>query len=121
MPLCLLAGDATIRFAVTAFILTWPDATTAQRREQSWTVATTLLQLDEERSSGDVFSSAPMNGAVWDRGWWRWVPKQKPMTQFVLTAREVAASKVCIKGKGCQSIGELLPGQPRDVTFEVCS
>ena len=120
MPLCLIAGDMTVRIAVASFVLAWPDPSLTDRREQSWSVSATQLQLQTEHKAGDVLSSGPVVGAVWDRGWWRWVPKRAPMTKFVLTASEAEMRTLCVAVRGCSSIPELLPGPTQDVTFKVC-
>jgi hypothetical protein len=121
MPLCLAAGALAATLAVESFTLAWTHSIEKVRWEEDWRVEDNVLVLEQARIRGTGAGMEPPEGAVLEKGVWRYRPQISPLQHLLLAqSAYVAAYELCTTD-GCRSVTELLPGLPAEAVLELTS
>lgn len=120
--LCLLAGGAVTRLAVTAFTLAWVHSIEKIPLEDDWVVEPAGLLMVESRIKGSGAGIEPGEGARLQGGWLRWHPEAPPIPELVLRRSGYPGTgdwTLCTDGT-CRPFSALLPPDADPVTLAPC-
>ena len=106
MSLCILAGGAIARLAVTAFTLAWSHSVEKTEWREEWRVTPAGLELVQAQVKGSGAGMEPGEGASLVGGWWVWRPDLPPQPELNLAASGATATgwRLCHAG-GCLDLG----------------
>lgn len=104
--LCILAAGKTITFAATAFTLSWTHSVEQTRWEEDWRITPAGIEIVEARVKGSGAGMEPPPDAVFNNGWWAYVPKIPARPEIVLAASGATGAgwSLCAAGK-CIELG----------------
>ena len=119
MSLCLLAAGKTLAVAASVFTLSWSHSVEKTRWEEDWRLTPAGLEIVEARVRGSGAGMEPPEDAVFEDGWWVYVPVLPAQERLVLAASGATGAgwSLCTPG-GCLTVGAE-PGSP--AILEACA
>ncbi|MEZ5616352.1 MAG: DUF1850 domain-containing protein [Rhodocyclaceae bacterium] len=107
MSLCIAAGALVATLAVDAFTLAWTHSIEKVRWEEDWRIEAGQLHLVEARIRGSGAGMEPPEGAVLEKGVWRYRPALAPLERLRLAHSTFARGyELCFDGR-CRPLAEL--------------
>lgn len=106
MSLCILAAGNTVTLAATAFTLSWTHSVEQTRWEEDWRITPAGIEIVEARVKGSGAGMEPPPDAVFEHGWWSYVPEIPTRPEIVLAASGATGAgwSLCAAGK-CIELG----------------
>jgi hypothetical protein len=120
--LCIAAGGAAARLAVTAFTLGWVHSIERTPIEDAWVMEGDRLRLIESRIKGSGAGIEPGEGARVEKGWIVWSPAAAPVPEIVLRRSGVPGTgdwTICT-ADACSPLGKFVPPDADPVVLRVC-
>jgi len=119
--LCLTAGAAAVRLALTTFTLAWTHTVEKLPWEEDWRVEPEGLVLLESRVRGSGAGMEPGPAARFEGGAFRSTPALPPLPELVLARTpDLPDWRLCAPD-GCRLLGELLPESEGPVVLRPCA
>jgi len=107
MSLCIAAGALVATLAVDFFTLAWTHSIEKVRWEEDWRIEAGRLHLVEARIHGSGAGMEPPEGAVLERGVWRYRPALAPVERLRLANSAYTADyELCFDGR-CRPLAEV--------------
>jgi hypothetical protein len=88
--------------------LSWTHTVEATPWEEDYAIEKGALVITEARVTRSGAGMDPPTGAIWDQGWWRYVPSLDPLPEILLANSSFADGySICWEGK-CRPLTTLI-------------
>jgi hypothetical protein len=104
----IIAASAMLILATDAMTLAWTHTVEGTRWEEDYVLSEGRLSIREARVKRSGAGMDPPEGAVWNGGWWRYVPSIPPLSSVTLAnSRGLPGYTICWDGK-CRPLHALV-------------
>jgi hypothetical protein len=117
--LCLAGGAVKVMLALTGFTLVWQHSVQKTTWQENYRIEGRQLVLEQAAVQGSGAGMEIGPDAVFERGYWRWQPRQT-MTELLLARSEFAEDyAICWQGH-CQTLAAIVPLQDGSIRVWAC-
>lgn len=120
MALCLSAGSASIKLAVSAFSLIWLHSIEKIDWQEDWQVSSDTLTLASAWVKGSGAGMEIPDGAVHEGGRWRYHPRLQVAQLSLVRSAYSPDYRLCLPGQPCRPLADWLPAAATPTEIRAC-